>query len=188
LIAFIDCDDEWTPHKLNVQRPLLVDGVSIVLGFTQRVVGDKGDMHPVEAPLLAPSLGAALMTRSVFDRLGVFDEHQTYADDVDWLMRAREAGEGIVVHRDLVLLDRRHAANMTNQTDVGAAFALAMVRKSLARRRAVSGTATALPKLSGGAAAELPRDLGAAPRLAERDGPDEGPAETRPEVSTENTT
>ena len=141
-ITFLDADDLWTEDKLRRQTELLArhPGIDVVLGRTRRFA--NAEQGP---PELALSLGAALLRRSVFERVGRFDESFTYCDDWDWFMRARELGVTIGVHDDVVLRYRRHEANMTNDAAEGNRFFSKVLRSSLARRRR-AGTQE-LPKL-----------------------------------------
>ena len=95
IIAFLDVDDLWSKDKLRLQIALLRNSPSadIVLGYTQiMMLADIIDgIHVFKewaAPVLAGSLGGGIFRRSVFDKIGLFDETQRYCDDWDWFMRA----------------------------------------------------------------------------------------------------
>ena len=142
LIAFLDADDTWESKKSNLQLDIFADNPSteIVLGYLQRTHSTKSiDGNPVfenyDNPVMALSLGAASIRRSVFDRVGLFDEELQYADDLDWFMRARELNISMKVHTDTVLFYRRHDRNMTNQVELGNQYLASMFKKSLDRRR-----------------------------------------------------
>ncbi len=99
-------------------------------------------------PVLALSVGSALFRRSVFDKVGFFDNTQYYCDDLDWFMRARESGVSLLIHREVVQLYRRHERNMTNEEKLGNYYFIRMLKKSLNRRRQKSsGQAQDLPGL-----------------------------------------
>jgi glycosyltransferase involved in cell wall biosynthesis len=152
-IAFLDCDDLWMEDKLSIQLALLREhsGIDIVLGHTRRMwmaaSGDDGILRRhVSEPVLALSLGAALVRRSVFDTVSTFDETITHSDDWDWFMRARELGVRLVVHPEVTVLYRRHGGNMTNQVGESMVSFARMLQKSIIRRRA-QGTPASLPTL-----------------------------------------
>jgi len=160
-IAFLDVDDLWSDDKLALQSARLAasPAARIVLGRTQLLTESGGTFTPWGEPVLAASLGAALVRRRVFEDVGLFDETQRYCDDLDWFMRARERGVPIVVGDEVTLHYRRHGDNMTNQLGAGNHGLLSMLKKSLDRRRQERDVPRSLP------------DLVAAPRPAGDDTP-----------------
>ena len=145
LIAFTDADDLWPAAKLELQLPYLINDpkIDIVLGRIQQVLVDG----PTEAQETAFSvnLGSAVMRKSVFERVGLFDETMRYSEDVDWFMRAREAGAAIVTIDAVTLFYRQHDQNMTRGKSTSELNVLKALKKSLDRRRELSGSAGALP-------------------------------------------
>ncbi len=150
LIGFLDADDLWTDRKLALQVPRLMESpaAEIVLGYTE--VASLADVEhsrraaPAPAPLL--TLGAALVRRSSFQRAGLFDETLRYCDDVDWFLRAKEAGLSLRIHDDLVQVYRRHDRNLTNHRDLDRRFFVEVLKRSLdRRRRAGAGSVEPLP-------------------------------------------
>jgi GT2 family glycosyltransferase len=90
--------------------------------------------------------------RGVFDLVGPFDESLGYGEDVDWFLRAREAGADIGIRTDVTLLYRRHGNNMTLDTERSNHYFLEALHKSLRRRRNRDGQVNDLvgiPALSG---------------------------------------
>jgi glycosyltransferase involved in cell wall biosynthesis len=156
VIAFLDVDDLWSKDKIRLQIALLRNSPSaeIVLGYTQimTLTGIIDGIHVFKewgAPVLAMSVGGAVFRKSVFDKIGLFDEIQRYCDDWDWFMRAREFNIEMVVHKEVVQLYRRHDQNMTNQQSLGNQYFIRMLKKSLDRRRQENcGQAESLPRLS----------------------------------------
>lgn len=137
LIAFLDGDDWWTPSKTAQQVGLLGSDpeLDIVLGHTRRTWVTDGQ-HPTETdPELALSLCAGLIRRTVFDRVGGFDQTLTYCDDWDWFMRARESGIAVATHPETVLYYRRHDGNLSNNTEAGTRDFARVLKASLDRRR-----------------------------------------------------
>ena len=136
-ITFLDADDWWAADKTERQVALLESNpeVDIVLGHTRRT-WMTDDAHAVETePELALSLCAGLIRRSVFDRVGTFDQTLRHCDDWDWFMRAREMGLVVATHRETVLHYRRHGGNMTNDAAAGNRDFARMLKASLDRRR-----------------------------------------------------
>jgi glycosyltransferase involved in cell wall biosynthesis len=156
-VGFLDVDDLWAPDKLEIQLPRLtgVPGADVVVGRTQAMrpvpspSGGPPSWEVWEEPWTAPQLGCALFRRSVFDRVGPFDETQRYCDDMDWFLRAAEAGISIVRHEEIGIYYRRHENNLTNQRAVDLRFIAAAVKKSLDRRRAGGDTAPPIPSWAG---------------------------------------
>lgn len=156
VISFLDVDDLWSKDKTRLQTEILKKSPSaeIVLGYTQimMLAGTIDGMHVFKewaSPVLAMSLGGAVFRKSVFDKIGLFDETQRYCDDWDWFMRARELNIEMVVHTEAVQFYRRHGQNMTNQELLNSHYFLRMLKKSLDRRRTQKeGLAMSLKKLS----------------------------------------
>ena len=154
LIAFLDCDDVWTDDKLATQVPILLEhsDIQIALGHTRRMwTPTARDGAPsgvcLTEPELALHLGAALIRRSIFERVDAFDETVSHAEDWDWFMRVRERGLMVVVHPEVMLLYRRHSDNMSNDEPVTRAALVRMIHRSIERRRSQGGDLAPLPDL-----------------------------------------
>jgi glycosyltransferase involved in cell wall biosynthesis len=149
LIAFLDADDQWTPNKLTVQIDHLLahPEVMICLAHTRNVL-EPGVEQPEfrtrdllldEAVLLA--LGATVVRRAVFERISVFDTQYGHAKDVDWFVRAREAGIEMAIVPQTLLLRRLHADNRSYRTRARTAEFLRVVKAAIERRRENEGGA-----------------------------------------------
>jgi glycosyltransferase involved in cell wall biosynthesis len=158
LLAFADSDDLWPAGKLALQLPLLTRdaAIEIVMGRIQQVVLSQtvdGQTQTEEfaEPAFSVNLGSAVIRRSVFERVGLFDETMRYSEDVDWFMRAREAGAAILTIDAVTLFYRQHEENMTRGKSTSELNVLKALKRSLDRRREQTGVAAALPtfKLSG---------------------------------------
>ncbi len=154
VISFLDSDDLWSENKLEIQLSLLDDNpsIDIVWGQLQWVrLSESNDgtqrLTPMSDPLWAPQLGTILLRRSVFDKVGLFDETQLYCDDVDWFMRAKELGLAVLTHNDITYFYRRHNQNITNQRMLDQHYLIKTIKNSLNRRRNNgSGIITSLPE------------------------------------------
>jgi glycosyltransferase involved in cell wall biosynthesis len=146
LLAFLDHDDLWTPGRLARQVDVLsrAPAVDVVLGLTQRFRDVGGARVPLGPPAAEPSLGAALLTREAIRRVGPFDEARAYDEDVDWFLRAREAGVPARLDAALAQLYRRHEANATNRRKADVRGFFEALRDSIARRRGEDGSVRAL--------------------------------------------
>jgi GT2 family glycosyltransferase len=98
-------------------------------------------------PTFSVNLGSAVIRKSVFERVGLFDETMRYSEDVDWFMRAREAGAAIKTIDAVTLLYRQHEQNMTRGKSASELNVLKALKRSLDRRRGQTGFASALPGL-----------------------------------------
>src|SRR6185503_3119864 len=78
LIAFADADDLWPAGKLEVQLPYLIRDpkIDIVLGRIQQVL--LSETQEIAEPAFSVNLGSAVIRKSVFDRIGLFDETMRY--------------------------------------------------------------------------------------------------------------
>jgi glycosyltransferase involved in cell wall biosynthesis len=139
LIAFLDADDRWLPHALD----LMVAGLHEhpEAGFTSGRVREfiSPELGAEERERFTPRseetagvlISAALFRRPVFDRIGFFDEALEQAEVIDLLARCQDGGvEG---HRvDAVIAERRlHPAQLKRSgPDL-----LKVVRATMARRR-----------------------------------------------------
>lgn len=154
IVAFLDADDRWCADKLSrqLERLALEPACAMVLGRTQllcrRPTADgRRDWTVLPQARLFLNLGCGLFRRSAFEALGMFDTGLRYAEDHDWITRAREAGLRIGVFDDIVLYHRLHDSNLTNHREQVHAGNLRMLKKSLDRRRAGSSIAGELPTL-----------------------------------------
>jgi glycosyltransferase involved in cell wall biosynthesis len=142
LIAFADADDLWPPAKLEFQLPYLISdpAVDIVMGRVQ-LLSETG----LTESAFSVNLGCAVIRKSVFDRVGLFDETMRYSEDVDWFMRARESGAAIMTIDAVTLFYRQHEQNMTRGKSTSELNVLKALKRSLDRRRERASVAAALP-------------------------------------------
>ena len=158
-IAFLDADDQWTEGKLTsqVRRLFGEPGLDAIIGATQRVQAastnstnaSNDGLEAVGPVWMLFGLGAGLFRREVFTRVGTFDESMRQGEDVDWFMRAREAGIQIGISNDVAQLYRIHENNTTRDLADKNRFFLAAMKKSLDRRRASKTGAVDLPPVAG---------------------------------------
>jgi len=155
IIGFLDADDLWSENKLSLQRTLLteVPSLEIVLGLSQPMKLRKGEDGRSEFekwydPYCALLLGAAVFRRSVFDKVGLFDETLCYGEDTDWFMRAREQGVSMTITEAVSLFYRHHESNMTLDSATRNRFFIKALKKSLDRRRQEAGEVVPFPKLA----------------------------------------
>lgn len=142
VIGFLDSDDLWPSNKLEIQLAYLVDNplAEIVLGYTQwmRLVtstSEKFMFKKFAEPYVMFNLGSALFRRSVFDKVGLFDQTMRQAEDMDLLTRALEGGVSIGVLKKVTLFYRIHQCNITSNRPEVYFYLIKALKKSLDRRR-----------------------------------------------------
>jgi len=151
VIAFLDADDVWPTGRLTRLLDALASSPSldVVIGQLEMVVAENGTFRSLMPPQFGFQFGTALIRRSLFETVGLIDEDLRFSEDVDWFMRAREAGVQIGQIHEVVLLYRQHSDSLTatpDDDDFGLALAL---KRSLDRRRATNPTAVPpLPSIS----------------------------------------
>ena len=144
VIAFLDVDDLWPMDKLQSHLAVLQDrpDVDIVQGLIQpvRLVdGPPGRLPPKFEALSAAyqfvNLGSAIFRRSVFSKVGLFDESLTFNEDTDWFIRAWEHNVKKIVLDRISLFYCRHDSNMTRHQN-SVHFGLpSVLKKHLERKR-----------------------------------------------------
>jgi glycosyltransferase involved in cell wall biosynthesis len=154
LIGFLDSDDLWPQHKLQVQIPRLATdpNIDVVLGRIEciRLPGAaEFDGHDDADTFVDVHLGSGIFRKSVFDKVGVFDEMLSFSEDRDWFLRAMEQGITIAVIEHTTLYYRLHSDNMTRDKNIIDFQFIKVLKKSLDRRRRQNnGLVWPLPKLS----------------------------------------
>lgn len=149
IIAFLDADDLWPAGKLACQQERMAadSTLDVVLGHTQFMQQEDGTGEAVtliNEPYPQYFLGSALFRRSVFTRVGGFDETLRYCDDWDWFLRGQELGVAMHMFQEVALYYRRHQNNLTRSPQSRREL-LQLLRKALARRRDQGGGQFALP-------------------------------------------
>ncbi|HEV7766894.1 MAG TPA: glycosyltransferase family A protein [Thermoanaerobaculia bacterium] len=119
ILAFLDQDDLWLPTKLQRQVEILTTHPDRICLANQSYFLEPGVAPPAwfGKPVLlgvdhagwAPSCLA--VRRTVFDRIGRFDERLHHISDVDWFSRAAQLGVAIEIPPETLVHRRIHAAN-----------------------------------------------------------------------------
>jgi len=126
--------------------------LQLVLGqverqFLCRLPDGRTEFRGGPAPQHCSHLGAVLFRRSAFDQIGNLDADLWGSEDMDWFLRAREAGLTMKLLDEVVYTYRLHDSNMTRDTESTNQHVLDVVRRSLKRRRTASRSAQSLPPI-----------------------------------------
>lgn len=146
LLAFLDADDVWDPHCLQVhlshleRHPRRDASVGWVAEFVcpSLLPEAAARFHPRE-PQTGWLSGATMVRRAGFERTGEFNAALRSRAWIDWMDRARQAGVNFGVIDEVVLKRRLHPASLSvrsrAQGDAGLFDALKL---ALTRRRGKS--------------------------------------------------
>ena len=149
LIALLDQDDLWVPHKFTrqVEHMLAHPEVGIVR-CRMSVFLEPGTPRPPWMPMeLLESNppgylpGAVLARRNLFDEVGAFDTNLRFANDADWLARAHDAGVKSHVLDEPLLRYRVHNSNDSHLRAATRAELPRLFRAAITRKRQAAASA-----------------------------------------------
>jgi glycosyltransferase involved in cell wall biosynthesis len=116
LLMFLDADDLLGPDAFpaSVDALLREPEAGFAQGYVQNfLIRPDGTTNIFTMPYRFINIGSGIWRRSVFDKLGLFDESLRYCEDLDFFMRCWEQNIQKVLLDRLILLYRRHPGNMT---------------------------------------------------------------------------
>jgi glycosyltransferase involved in cell wall biosynthesis len=153
LICFHDADDVMLPAKLEVQAAYLDSHPEAggVIG-SQEIFQEDGAGLPfwhreTDAAVRMPPERAAvddptqihpmtiMVWREAFDRVGPFDAVTAPAEDVDWMLRAAEAGVEIARLEEVLVRRRVHPGSLTQDALVSRQAIFRAVKAKIDRGR-----------------------------------------------------
>jgi glycosyltransferase involved in cell wall biosynthesis len=118
IIAFLDADDLWPKDSLQLRLDRLKQSAAdAVVGLVEHFLSPElepaiaAKLHCPVGQTIARFAGAMLVRRSVFDRIGYFDETLKVGEMMDWVARLGEAQIETVSADALVMRRRIHGAN-----------------------------------------------------------------------------
>jgi glycosyltransferase involved in cell wall biosynthesis len=138
VVATLDADDLWLPHKMSRQMAILDSQpeVALVGSWSRQFRHDQPDDGTGEC---RPGLLRSTISfrRSVFDAVGeIIDAPSRMGELVDWLARLREQGHPIVELEEVLTLRRITPGSLSHQHPVAQARGfLAVAHRALLRRR-----------------------------------------------------
>ena len=137
ILGFLDADDLWSHHHITSLLPFLLDGQSFDSARGRSRFFQSNGIHTITMgeTFGLELVGSALYKKSLFDRVGLFDETMASGEDLDWRMRFEEIGGKEKRVDDITVFCRRHAHNLTNATEINSKGRLEAFRKKLRRQR-----------------------------------------------------
>ena len=138
-VALQDADDLWAPDKLSLQIAHLAAHpehgfvAALVQSFLEPGVERPAWVSDVQlGEARVGGMGNLLVRAEVFARVGLFDARDP--TDIDWSMRAQEAGVAAGVVAKVLLFRRVHDDNLSGRLD-GVRIRMAGLRAAIARKR-----------------------------------------------------
>lgn len=149
LLAFLDADDLWLPDKLARQVQALREDPSCeaILGGVENFISPELDaaqsqtLSRTSVTTGVHHIGALLIRREAFWRVGDFDLRWRHGEFIEWWGRALRLHLRYNILPDLVLRRRLHANNLTRREPAGRQDYLAMLREHTRIQRGEPGAA-----------------------------------------------
>lgn len=129
LIAFLDGDDTWLPHYLEVQVPRIQADPAIDVLYPNVIMFGDSSEAGEEFMTICPSNGevtferlllqecnvsnASIARREAILRAGLFDESLRSVEDFDLWLRVIKQGGRIAYHREVLARYRRRQGSLT---------------------------------------------------------------------------
>jgi glycosyltransferase involved in cell wall biosynthesis len=140
LITFIDQDDLWPAGRtrLMVEALRAAPSAQLAAGLVEVLYERARPPSPLDdfgTVMREFYVGSLCVRRELFDTLGPFHTGIGYADDVDFMMRRREAKVETVYLEDVTLIYRMHEGNTSSDRVVTNSNLMSALRESLRRRR-----------------------------------------------------
>ncbi|HRZ77425.1 MAG TPA: glycosyltransferase family 2 protein, partial [Bacteroidales bacterium] len=142
-LSFLDADDIWVNAMPGTLFKALQEdpGLDMVFGMVEQFISpelpESQHTHLREELKTMPGLlmGAMMVRRASFDRVGPLDEQLNLAEFIDWMSRAAQLGLKYQVIPDLVMRRRIHTSNQGLLKKDKMQDYTAVARAALQRRR-----------------------------------------------------
>lgn len=163
-VAFLDADDLWHPDKLTLQlarlnnRPDLDVCLTHIQNFWMPELAREEEAyrnHRRGQALPGYSPVTMLARRSVFERVGRFDERLMQGSSLDWFLRAFELGTVVEVLPDVLVYRRLHSSNLSRVRHSNSIDEHLQVVRALVRRRREAAAAAAVQPTSRGSGTDV---------------------------------
>jgi glycosyltransferase involved in cell wall biosynthesis len=143
MVAFLDADDVWMPQKIELQlgafsrQPQL----DFVLGGVEQFIspelcgGGQPRLRQELATMPAYLIGALLIRKSSYLKVGYLDETLHLGEFIDWFDRAKSSGLTFSILEEMVLKRRIHDRNQGIYNRSYVKDYLSVIKASLNRKR-----------------------------------------------------
>ena len=134
-LAFLDADDVWLPEKTERQMQAM-DSAGLDMVFGRVEIFRDGESDAGSAPRIHEGMlvGAMLIRREAFDRVGEFATTWRIGEFIDWYARALQCGLRSLCLPEMVMRRRLHAHNLTKTSENREVY-LDVLRAAVARRK-----------------------------------------------------
>jgi len=146
LIAFLDHDDLWTPDKLQRQvdhldkQPENQGAIAYLKFFLEPNCalrpGFKQDS--LHQPQIGYTPGTLLVSRDLFEQIGLFDPQYNIGCDADWFAKLKDQRVPIAILDEVLLHKRLHHTNLSNNVTTSKRELFQVVQASIQRQRQIS--------------------------------------------------
>jgi len=113
-LLFMDADDILASGAIQDMLNQIDDN-DVLIGLRQDFVSDDCKTHPTQTNKKSNHgviSGCALIKKTAFDIVGLFDEDILCGDGYDWILRAQESGAKIKKSDSVFCMRRIHDSNM----------------------------------------------------------------------------
>jgi glycosyltransferase involved in cell wall biosynthesis len=138
-LVIMDADDLWAAGRPDPR--LVVLDARPEVGVASGAVQPFTDEGPFGPPRPGPIAVSSITRRSVYEALGGMTESLRWGEDIDFLLRAREAGFEVVAVPEVTVLYRLRPDQLSRDRTATNHGLLSVVHASLQRRRAGQGDA-----------------------------------------------
>ncbi|BAQ63086.1 putative glycosyltransferase [Geminocystis sp. NIES-3708] len=142
LITFLDADDLFPSNSLEKYVDFIKNNidVDIIQGYTQdqslcQIEDDRLLFESERKPHIFFNVGSAIWKRSVFEKIGLFNESMNYGEDVDLWVKVNENRIKKVIIERITLFYRQYKSSINYETARGNMILMKVMKKYLDRCR-----------------------------------------------------